>query len=102
MRVDGFKCDECTNVCNRNEMKGWFVVYRYTEDSKCDEFNFCSPGCLRAWAIKQWREDSPVDTGGPVIALSGEEYERRFGKSRRVEKPLSSQSMQINNMVPGE
>ncbi len=44
--------------------------------------HFCSLECLISWASSQIVNASKIDTGGPVVALSGEEYERRFGEKK--------------------
>lgn len=55
MKLNGFKCDDCGNIHNESSLpKGWIWLEQMIDSGK-KYFHFCSIGCLRAWAIKQWR-----------------------------------------------
>lgn len=91
MRIDGFKCDQCGNLYNQSLVRGilppdWFALTKGNSSILGSvllgntEKHFCSLECLISWASSQIVNPTGIDTGGPVIALSGEEFERRFGK----------------------
>lgn len=82
MYVNGIQCDNCNKMHNMNILKQelpqeWFVLAKSGSD---DKKHFCCIECLIEWTSLQTIDSRKFDTGGPIVALSGEEYERRFGK----------------------
>lgn len=86
MRINGIKCDQCNNVHHLEEMNAaclpldWFFLTKGTGRLLGVEKHFCCTECLIKWTSLQTVASRKIDTGGPVVALSNEEYVRRFGK----------------------
>lgn len=89
MKIDGFKCDTCTIVYYPSPMhvgtlpEGWFTLTKGSSGLVQQDKHFHCIECLIEWTSLQTVDIRKVDTGGPVVALSGEEYKRRFGKQEK-------------------
>ncbi|HEX9503851.1 MAG TPA: hypothetical protein VF974_06065 [Patescibacteria group bacterium] len=80
MRIDGFKCDQCNNICNKSKIKGWIIVYSYKSNNERDEMSFCSLECLINWTSQQSVDMRKIDVEGPIegVVMSVEKHQGRL------------------------
>jgi len=80
MKVNGYQCDACCSLRNReDDLKGWFVIYSFkTSGNHSDEQHFCSLHCLHGWVEKQIpvveNVETPFEVDVPRIEIELDEH----------------------------
>lgn len=107
MRVNGFQCDSCFTIGNRDKLEGWIISYHYKTNKEMDytEQHFCSLHCLYEWVKKQMDlqkidlkkdmdavfdklEKDKLEKQIPVVepvVISKDDYMRQFAKEHNHE-----------------
>lgn len=52
MKVNGYKCESCFNLCDNDKLQGWLFVRDHETNSSYKERHFCSLHCLHEWVEK--------------------------------------------------